>query len=227
MRRATQSRPLRENDRGYRCTRNRPGSPTTQRTGQHVRRPGLHSPGAARPRGTRRAAPPLPRPARRRPAHAPAPPGHAARPRRATTPRCGRGSPAPTRSPSSKRCRASPAAPASAAERDHFGSRARTRRSASWSRALTRFNARWRKTVEKLDLRPINELREGYNRYYVIEKACSLALGPAGPPGLRADGAAECEGGAVPPAAATGAALAARRARSRDSPGVIEASQVA
>jgi hypothetical protein len=40
--------------------------------------------------------------------------------------------------------------------------------------SLTRFNARWSAYVGKLDLRPVSELREKYNRYYVLEKACSL-----------------------------------------------------
>jgi hypothetical protein len=40
--------------------------------------------------------------------------------------------------------------------------------------SLTRFNARWDAYLGTLDLRPICDLRERYNRYYVIEKACSL-----------------------------------------------------
>ena len=39
---------------------------------------------------------------------------------------------------------------------------------------LERFNRRWREYVGNLDLRPINELRDGYNRYYILEKECAL-----------------------------------------------------
>lgn len=48
---------------------------------------------------------------------------------------------------------------------------------------LERFNRRWQEYVGKLDLRPINELRDGYNRWYVLEKECALrnpALARAG-----------------------------------------------
>lgn len=40
--------------------------------------------------------------------------------------------------------------------------------------SLERFNSRWRAYLGKLDLTPINDLRAGYNRYYVLEKACAL-----------------------------------------------------
>jgi hypothetical protein len=36
------------------------------------------------------------------------------------------------------------------------------------------FNRRWLAFVPKLDLTPINALREGYNRYYVLEKEIAL-----------------------------------------------------
>ena len=36
--------------------------------------------------------------------------------------------------------------------------------------SLERFNRRWRQFLDAVDLRPINELRDGYNRYYVLEK---------------------------------------------------------
>jgi hypothetical protein len=39
---------------------------------------------------------------------------------------------------------------------------------------LERFNRRWREYIDKLDLQPINELRDGYNRWYVLEKECAL-----------------------------------------------------
>jgi hypothetical protein len=40
--------------------------------------------------------------------------------------------------------------------------------------SLERFNARWREHLGKVDLAQVNQLREGYNRYYVLEKACAL-----------------------------------------------------
>jgi hypothetical protein len=36
------------------------------------------------------------------------------------------------------------------------------------------FNRRWQRYVSELDLSVINELREGYNRYFVLEKECAL-----------------------------------------------------
>lgn len=39
---------------------------------------------------------------------------------------------------------------------------------------LERFNRRWHEYVHKLDLRRVNELRDGYNRWYVLEKECAL-----------------------------------------------------
>ncbi len=48
-------------------------------------------------------------------------------------------------------------------------------------RALTRlaewleaFNRRWHSFLLKLDLHPLNNLRDSYNRYYVLEKECAL-----------------------------------------------------
>ena len=40
--------------------------------------------------------------------------------------------------------------------------------------SLERFNARWTSYLHKIDFREVNALREGYNRYYVLEKSCSL-----------------------------------------------------
>jgi hypothetical protein len=40
--------------------------------------------------------------------------------------------------------------------------------------SLQRFNARWRTFLASVDLTAINELREGYNRYYVLEKECAV-----------------------------------------------------
>jgi hypothetical protein len=40
--------------------------------------------------------------------------------------------------------------------------------------SLERFNRRWREFLSKLDLAPVNEVRAGYNRYYVLEKECAV-----------------------------------------------------
>ncbi len=40
--------------------------------------------------------------------------------------------------------------------------------------SFKRFNHRWIKTLHELDLKPINALREGYNRFYLLEKECAL-----------------------------------------------------
>jgi hypothetical protein len=40
--------------------------------------------------------------------------------------------------------------------------------------SVERFNRRWVRVIEGLDLGPINRLIDQYNRYYVLEKECSL-----------------------------------------------------
>jgi hypothetical protein len=40
--------------------------------------------------------------------------------------------------------------------------------------SLERFNRRWQEFLTSLDLAVINELRDGYNRYYVLEKECAV-----------------------------------------------------
>lgn len=40
--------------------------------------------------------------------------------------------------------------------------------------SLERFNERWREFLASVDLCAVNELREGYNRYYVLEKECAV-----------------------------------------------------
>jgi hypothetical protein len=40
--------------------------------------------------------------------------------------------------------------------------------------SLTRFNRRWLSFLAGVDRTPVNELRERYNRYYLLEKECSL-----------------------------------------------------
>src|SRR5262245_13121113 len=40
--------------------------------------------------------------------------------------------------------------------------------------SLEHFNRRWAEQLAKIDLSGVNALREGYNRYYVVEKSCAL-----------------------------------------------------
>jgi len=40
--------------------------------------------------------------------------------------------------------------------------------------SVHRFNRRWVEFVETVDLKEVNRLRDGYNRYYVLEKECAL-----------------------------------------------------
>lgn len=40
--------------------------------------------------------------------------------------------------------------------------------------SLERFNQRWQTFLAGVDLAAVNELREGYNRYYVLEKECAV-----------------------------------------------------
>ncbi len=40
--------------------------------------------------------------------------------------------------------------------------------------SLERFNRRWREYVAGLDLTHVNRLRDGYNRYYLLEKECAI-----------------------------------------------------
>jgi hypothetical protein len=42
------------------------------------------------------------------------------------------------------------------------------------ARSFRRFNERWSRYLHELDLNPINGLREGYNRFYLLEKECAL-----------------------------------------------------
>jgi hypothetical protein len=45
---------------------------------------------------------------------------------------------------------------------------------ADLARSFARFNRRWLAYLGELDLQPINQLRDGYNRFYVLEKECAL-----------------------------------------------------
>lgn len=40
--------------------------------------------------------------------------------------------------------------------------------------SLELFNQRWQAFLANVDLTPVNELRDGYNRYYVLEKECAV-----------------------------------------------------
>lgn len=40
--------------------------------------------------------------------------------------------------------------------------------------SLTRFNTRWMDHLRKIDLTVVNDLREKYNRYYLLEKSCAI-----------------------------------------------------
>jgi hypothetical protein len=40
--------------------------------------------------------------------------------------------------------------------------------------SLERFNRRWRGYVTALDLTAVNRERDGYNRYFVLEKECAV-----------------------------------------------------
>ena len=40
--------------------------------------------------------------------------------------------------------------------------------------SMERFNRRWLKYLQAVDLSHVNELRDGYNRYYLLEKECAV-----------------------------------------------------
>jgi hypothetical protein len=40
--------------------------------------------------------------------------------------------------------------------------------------SLERFNRRWQEFLGKVDVTRVNELRDGYNRYYLLEKECAF-----------------------------------------------------
>jgi hypothetical protein len=40
--------------------------------------------------------------------------------------------------------------------------------------SMERFNRRWQDYLRLLDLRSVNELRDGYNRYFILEKECAV-----------------------------------------------------
>jgi len=45
---------------------------------------------------------------------------------------------------------------------------------ADLARSFERFNRRWIEFVIEIDFAHVNELRDGYNRFYVLEKECAL-----------------------------------------------------
>jgi hypothetical protein len=55
--------------------------------------------------------------------------------------------------------------------------RGRRRALARLRASVERFNRRWLAFIDRLDLGEVNRLRDGYNRYYLLEKEC--AVGPA------------------------------------------------
>jgi hypothetical protein len=40
--------------------------------------------------------------------------------------------------------------------------------------SIHRFNRRWHAFLPTVDLAPVNELRDGYNRFYLLEKECAV-----------------------------------------------------
>ena len=43
-----------------------------------------------------------------------------------------------------------------------------------YAASAERFNGRWRAFITDCDLSDLNQLREGYNRYYLLEKSCAM-----------------------------------------------------
>src|SRR5947209_2343044 len=48
------------------------------------------------------------------------------------------------------------------------------RRLAELGQSLERFNRRWAQFLGQVDLSAVNALRDGYNRFYVLEKECAV-----------------------------------------------------
>jgi hypothetical protein len=51
--------------------------------------------------------------------------------------------------------------------------------------SLQRFNGRWEPYLAEVDLGPVNAVRDGYNRYYLLEKECALRFAPGARRGFR------------------------------------------
>jgi hypothetical protein len=52
--------------------------------------------------------------------------------------------------------------------------RARRRALRHLHEGIERFNRRWQAYLPTVDLTPVNEARDGYNRYYLLEKECAV-----------------------------------------------------
>jgi hypothetical protein len=52
--------------------------------------------------------------------------------------------------------------------------RALRRALADLADSIAFFNRRWARLLDRVDLGPVNELRDGYNRFYVLEKECAV-----------------------------------------------------
>jgi hypothetical protein len=52
--------------------------------------------------------------------------------------------------------------------------RALRRAALELEQSIARFNVRWQAFLNQVDLRPVNLLREGYNRHYLLEKECAI-----------------------------------------------------
>ena len=57
--------------------------------------------------------------------------------------------------------------------RDH-GRKALRQALTELTESIERFNGRWREFLTQVDLTAVNEARDGYNRYYLLEKECAL-----------------------------------------------------
>jgi hypothetical protein len=53
------------------------------------------------------------------------------------------------------------------------------------SDSLRRFNRRWLKLIETTDLKEVNQRRDEYNRYYVLEKECAVGSARTARQGFR------------------------------------------
>jgi hypothetical protein len=51
--------------------------------------------------------------------------------------------------------------------------------------SIERFNGRWPAFLQTIDLTPVNKLREGYNRYYLLEKECAVRSASVARQGFR------------------------------------------
>jgi|HubBroStandDraft_6_1064221.scaffolds.fasta_scaffold873230_1 hypothetical protein len=59
------------------------------------------------------------------------------------------------------------------------------RRLAELCQSLERFNRRWQQFLDRVDLSAVNALRDGYNRFYVLEKECAVRTAVVARQGFR------------------------------------------